>query len=386
MADTWCLPVTYAADLLKYVAATLLVIICWQSFGLVNQNHHIVRIVSIEMSRICIVPDLSKSMGGPASFQRRLTTGLSQRGVQVTHDLDEPHDAVLVINSTRQLTKLWRSKKRGARIVQRLGNINPLQRNLLIGGRERFLHQIRNLMMRWVRSSLADNVVYQSNYVRDRWNTLYGVSRANSTVIYNGVDLTQFSPLGAKYQSSADICIISVEGMQGTDPFDIAVQLGESLDKTGRQVELLVFGKPWRDAQTRFTAYSFVNFRGQVPSSDLPYFYRGSSLFISTDILTAGCPNSVLEALACGTPVLGYKTGVLPELLDDSAGRCVECHGDPWKAAPPGNQAGVLTAAIELQTGGARIRRSARQLAEERYGLDAMIDAYIGVLCGNNEY
>ncbi len=333
--------------------------------------------------RICIVPGNIRGIGGPASFQRNLSTGLAQRGIAVTYDLnDEPYDAVLVINSTRQLPKLWRCKKRGIRIVQRLGSINRLQRYLPVGLQGRFLAEIRNLMMSWVRSSITDHIVYQSHFVKDRWEAGYGIAKVPSTVIYNGVDLGRFHPEGSRYQSGKELCIISVEGTQGADPFDIAIHLGLGLEKKGVRTELLIFGEQWKDGQVQADRYPFVSLRGVALHSELPHFYRGSALYISTDILTAGCPNSVLEALACGTPVLAYKVGVLPELLNETSGRCVDYQGDPWKGEPPRNREGLMDAALELLAEQERFRRGARRLAEERYELEQMVNDYIGALLG----
>ena len=332
------------------------------------------------MARLCIVPGKLQGIGGPASFQRKLTNGLIKRGVEVTYDLnDEPYDAVLVINGTRHFARLWRCKTQGIRIVQRLGGINWLHRYLPVGFRGYLLAEIRNLNMRLIRSFIADHIVYQSHFVKNWWNRTHGARKVGSTITYNGVDLTQFNPQGPEYQSQAEVCILSVEGTQGADPFDVAVQLAQGLEESGLRIELLMFGNPWKDAQSRFAQYSFVNYRGPVRNSELPFFFRGATFLIATDIIAA-CPNSVIEALACGTPVLGYKAGVLPEMLNDSAGRCVECHGDPWKGEPPGTLEGMVSAACELLGDRDRFQQGARSLAEERYGLDRMVDAYVEVL------
>jgi len=333
------------------------------------------------MKRICIVPG-EMGGGGPASFKRKLESGLKGRNIEVTHDLDHAHiDAVLVINGTRQMHKLWQCKKRGIRIVHRLGVPNFLHRQIPVGWRNFLLAEIRNIMMRFIRRQLADHVIYQSHFVEKRWNKLYGPASVGSSVIYNGVDLSAFNPEGAKYRSKAEICIISVEGTQGADPYDTAINLGHELEKLGINFEMLVLGKPWQDAKIRLSEPAFMNFLGFVPNTELPFFYRGSTFFLSTDTI-AGCPNSVLESLACGTPVLGYDAGPLPEIMELDAGQCVDCEGDPLRGQNPANRKAMVKAALEMTDDLVRYRRGARNLAEKKYDADAMVEAYVEALFG----
>ena len=63
-----------------------------------------------------------------ASFRLKFEQGLRARGVDVTHDLSDKSDAVLVIAGTRNLIPLWKARQRGQRIVQRLDGVNWVQR------------------------------------------------------------------------------------------------------------------------------------------------------------------------------------------------------------------------------------------------------------------
>lgn len=338
-----------------------------------NKNH-----------RICVVPKIDA--GGPATFQRNLIEGLKSRGIDVTCDLeDEPFNTILVINGTRHLRKLWRCKRNGKRITQRLGMPNHLRYPILLHAPLNFRATTRNVLMHLIRDKLASHVVYQSRFASEQWGKYAGKTAAGSTIVNNGVNLKQFCPEGPKYQSSAQICILCVEGTQGSDPFDTVINLGQQLCEKNFDFEILMFGALWNNAQTRFSQYPFIKFMGDIPRSQLPFYYRGADIFLSTDILTAGCPNSVLEALGCGLPVLGYKAGVLPEIVDESSSRCIPCEGDPFtRGQRPGNLAGLGRMAMELLANKDHFRHGARRLAETRYDLEPMADRYVRILFGSD--
>jgi len=73
---------------------------------------------------------------------------------------------------------------------------------------------------------------------------------------------------------------------------------------------------------------------GLIPRDAIPALDRSAHLLYSAD-LNAACPNSVIEALACGLPVAGFATGALPELVTGDSGRLVPYGGDPWKLDTP---------------------------------------------------
>lgn len=60
-----------------------------------------------------------------------------------------------------------------------------------------------------------------------------------------------------------------------------------------------------------------VIFLGYVPDGDLPALYSGADLFVFLSLYEGfGLP--VLEAMACGTPVLASNTSALPEVVGDA--------------------------------------------------------------------
>ncbi len=61
-----------------------------------------------------------------------------------------------------------------------------------------------------------------------------------------------------------------------------------------------------------------VIFPGYVPQEDLPWYYRAASLFVYPSMFEGfGLP--VLEAMACGTPVITTTASSLPEVAGEAA-------------------------------------------------------------------
>ncbi len=54
---------------------------------------------------------------------------------------------------------------------------------------------------------------------------------------------------------------------------------------------------------------------GFIPSGSMPDLYNAADLFV-TPSLQENLPNTIMEAMACGTPCLGFDIGGIPEMID----------------------------------------------------------------------
>jgi len=343
--------------------------------------------------KICLVPRLT-GIGGMVSFQAKLAEGLSRRGITVCYELNGMHpDSILVIGGTRNLNQLWKAKRRGTRIVQRLDGMNWIHRVQNTGVRHWLRAEYGNVILGVIRANFADKIAYQSQFSKDWWERVRGETTCHTVIIHNGVDLTKFQPGDHGGLVEDPIQLLLVEGsLLGGYEFGLenAIQMANEIAKRvkgTRLVELRVVGKVsvslkefWNNWLKNDGVGNSLKIKwlGTIAHEEIPEIYQQAHLLFSADI-NAACPNSVLESMASGTPVIAFDTGALPELLETSGGIVVPYGGDPWqidKPDIPSLAEGALTILNKLE----EYRKSARERAESAFDLERMVDQYVELL------
>ena len=334
--------------------------------------------------QICLLPRLS-GLGGMVSFQAKFIQGLDARHIPHTFDLSHPaNTAVLVIGGTRQLWQLWRARRRGLRIYQRLNGMNWMHRLEKTPLRLTLKAEMNNLTLAFIRRYLADGIIYQSGFSQDWWRRVYGPEKSATSVAYNGIDLDQYSPEGEGVPPEDHYRILLVEGhLTGAYArgLETAVRLVEALQPMcDRPLELMVVGDASQEWMDRFNARNdlWITWRGILPREEIPAIDRSAHVLFSTD-LNAACPNSVIEALACGLPVLASVTGSLNELVQDGAGQVVPFGADYWRLEEPQIEP-LAKACLDILHNNPDYRKNARRRAEAAFSLDRMMAAYLDAM------
>ena len=315
-----------------------------------------------------------------ASFRIKFEQGLRKRGIDFTYDLSANSDAILVIAGTRFLPDLWRARRRGMCVVQRLDGINWVQRVRWTGARYHLRAEYGNAILALIRGRFADRVIYQSQFIRKWWDDWYGVAKAPASVIINGVDLNVYSPNGTDERPQDRYRMLLLEGsLAGGLNAGLfhGVAVAEKLSEKF-PMEVVVAGKVDDATQRKLQSKVPVKFLGTIPREQVPQLARSSHLMYCAEI-NPPCPNSVIEALACGLPVIGFDSGSLKELVSEDAGSVVAYGANPWKLETPDIAALALSAETVLSRQ-EQFRRSARRRAEVEFSLDQMVDAYLKVL------
>ncbi|MDA9993940.1 glycosyltransferase family 4 protein [Burkholderiales bacterium] len=323
-------------------------------------------------------PHKPQFRGGPGSFQERMEIALKLRGDQVVYPEDELlPEVILVVGGTSQLRWLSRCKRQGSRVVHRLDGLNWRHRVEKTGVSHWMISEIRNKLMRYVRDKLADDVVYQSQFVMNWWHDKFGSALGREHIIYNAVDVKEFRPYTG--QRTGLPILVSVEGVIQGDAatLEMVKHLSQQLIVSGRVQSLRMYGHLEPRAEELFGSIPGVEMCGAVPRDKIPGRLRDCDIFVNLEI-NPPCPNSVIEAMATGLPILGYDTGSLNELVG-MGGYLAEYSTDPWKLGQPSKNY-LTEAANKVLLSREHLSYHARRIACERFSLNDMVQKYTDIL------
>lgn len=187
---------------------------------------------------------------------------------------------------------------------------------------------LRTAMPRFVRD--ADAIIAVSKHTRDDLMDIYGTPEEKIHVIYEGID-ESFCPA-----SKADIervraeyspdrpWLLMVGTLEPRKNHATAIRALRQLKQEGFPHRLLcVGGKGWLFSEVTALANSLglnddVSFAGYAPAEDLPALYSGADCAL-TPSLYEGFGFPVLEAMACGAPVVCSNSSSLPEVAGEAA-------------------------------------------------------------------
>lgn len=114
-----------------------------------------------------------------------------------------------------------------------------------------------------------------------------------------------------------------------------------------------------------------------VPRQALPELYRRSALCVVPS-LWENCPYALLEAMACGTPVVASRTGGLPELVRDGCEGCLVAPEDGPALAD------AIVGLLTDETRRLQMGRNARRRVESEFSVETvaprMVEVYRSTL------
>lgn len=201
--------------------------------------------------------------------------------------------------------------------------------------------------------------------------------KAPITVIHNGIDCEMFTPDAGNERHRR---ILFVGRLKQTKGIRQLVDAFAKIADDVPEVTLFIVGSgPLRsELETRVAESDLsdrVTFTGPVPNDELPRIYAESDVF-ALPSSAEGFPRTVLEALACGTPVV---TSDLPQLASivDAAGVTIPRDDNEALAA---GLFRMLTDGGRREELGAKGRELVRDRFEWAHTVDLTTEVYYQIL------
>lgn len=137
-------------------------------------------------------------------------------------------------------------------------------------------------------------------------------------VIQNGIDLSVFRPLSPNVNKKYSIIGVS-NVWHDSKGFSDILSLRQLLDKDSYEITLVGVSQRQKDDLPD----GIIGILSTANQEELAALYSKSDVLINPTYADT-FPTVNLEALACGTPVISYRTGGSPEAVDETTGVVVE--------------------------------------------------------------
>lgn len=156
-----------------------------------------------------------------------------------------------------------------------------------------------------------------SNYVKQKVMKRFGLK--NVIVTPNGVNTSCFYPGAHQYAYDLpERFILFVGSLQPRKNLQILLRAWEMVHDQYPDLWLVIAGAAGTVFPTiELTAHERMRCLGYVPEEALPGLYAQATLFVLPSF-DEGFGLSVLEAMACGTPVISSDGGALPETVGEA--------------------------------------------------------------------
>jgi len=162
-------------------------------------------------------------------------------------------------------------------------------------------------------------IVANSNGLRELAHSF--MPDLNIEVIPNGIDTATFSP-GRDKNLTEPARILTVGRLISRKRIDLLIESVALAKNNGLDIQLNVAGQGNILAQLRKLTADLdvaerVNFMGRVPPEQMPQLYRDNDIFVMSSA-HEGMSNAMLEAMACGLPIITTRCEGVEELISDN--------------------------------------------------------------------
>jgi glycosyltransferase involved in cell wall biosynthesis len=221
----------------------------------------------------------------------------------------------------------------------------------------------------------ADHVLFQSQFSKDSSDLFLGEPGGQWEVLYNAVDVDHFTPAPIAPEDGPVLLL----GGDQTQAYRLELALRTFVLVLEREpaARLLMAGRlvsPAEPLLDELRIRDRVELVGRYAQRDAPDLIRRAHLLLHTKVKDP-CPSAVIEAMACGLPVVYPASGGTIELVGAEAGIGVP-HPDSWEHDQPPAPEELADAVVQVLASRPVYAAAARERAVERFSLEPWLDRH----------
>ena len=221
----------------------------------------------------------------------------------------------------------------------------------------------------------ADHVLFQSRFSRESSDLFLGEPEGEWEILYNAVDIDQFTP-AKNVPAEGPVLLLAGDQTQAYR-LELALRTFARVLEVEPAAQLLVTGRlvsPVEPLIDELRVRDRVEFLGTYAQRDAPALIGRAHLLLHTKVKDP-CPSAVIEAMACGLPVVYPASGGTVELVGDEAGIGVP-HPESWDRDEPPSPHALADAVSRALADRAVYAAAARKRAVERFALAPWLDRH----------
>ena len=223
----------------------------------------------------------------------------------------------------------------------------------------------------------ADHVFWQSTFCRACADQFLGPREGPGEILFNAVDTDHYTP-GNRHIDTAPQPFTFL--LTGKIQVHLSYRLEDSIAglaaarRKGLNANLIIAGtldtgasKAAHQAMQREGIEDFVRIEGPYTQQSAPDIYRAANAYIMTKHADP-CPNTVIEAMSCGLPIVHVASGGVPELVGPEAGSGIKAAEDWERPFRPSIDA-LAEAMCTVAENHIAMAEAARRRAEAKFAL-----------------
>jgi glycosyltransferase involved in cell wall biosynthesis len=316
--------------------------------------------------------------GGPSVFVYKAAKKFIEYGHKVIYDDPRQSDAALCIIESGKVLKNINRKK--TRVVVRLDGayFKEYWHSETIDRMWRIdMTNLHNAIKRDVSS--VDFMVYQSQFSKSLIDKEIAKRQGKYAIIHNGVDVGLFKP--GKRQPDGFINLFHIGKIRNGYIMESLIGVYQELKKRGNKVKLILAGSMDAECTSIYNMHkNDLDIKSLGPCSNT----SAVKAFAQGDIylgprMGSSCDNVIVEALACGLPVVVPAWGGNSELFNDGQEGIIVDSGGHWNYGQKYIE--LLADGVEkIIPGLNNFKQRARQHAIKEFTIEKMVNEYLKAL------